>query len=99
MEVLDRNLFDMYNANLTKLLKNKEYVSVDDAILTSVIELSPGNKMDERMSNWIELNWFKFSFQLRLLLFKKFEFTSIPQMICYSNWAISILMRMKPHGS
>lgn len=51
MEILDTNIFDMYNANLTKLLTNGSYVSLYDAILTNVIEFNPGNKPDQMSGN------------------------------------------------
>lgn len=51
MDILDSNVFDMYDAHLTKLFSNDSYgfVPVHDALLTSVIEVSPGNKMDKKI--------------------------------------------------
>lgn len=41
----------MYNANLTELFNNDSYVSVHDALLTSVIEFNPGKEMDKKIGN------------------------------------------------
>lgn len=53
MDILDTNLFDMYNANLTKLLNKNSYVSFHDAILTNVIEFNPGNEPDRKTGKCI----------------------------------------------
>lgn len=51
MQILDKNIFDMYKANLTKLFNDDNYVPLHDAILTTIIDFDSGNKPDKKTGN------------------------------------------------